>query len=69
MLLKPTNHTPLYTGSARSFHGDTEKGIKVCGTGRFCSEHAHKYTDVRPKTALAHTAQVEHHKEDALDYI
>ena len=28
-------------------------------TARFCSEEAHKYTDVDQ----AHTAQVEHHKE------
>ena len=33
LLLKPASPTPLITGSARSFHSDTERGIKVM---RYC---------------------------------
>ena len=34
--------TPSNTGSARSFNRDTERGIKVCDTARFCTEEAPK---------------------------
>ena len=49
LLLKPASPTPSYTGLARSFQRDTEKGIKVLLTARFCSEAVHKCTDVRPE--------------------
>ena len=57
LLLKPASHTPSYTGSARSFQRDNEKEQKSCGTARFCSEAAHKYTDVRSPRA-PHVASI-----------
>ena len=49
LLLKPANPTPSNTGSTRSFQRNTERGIKLSGTARFCSGKAQKYTDVRSK--------------------
>ena len=73
LLLKPASPTPSNMGAIRSFHRDTGKGIKVRRyTARFCSEEAHKWTDVRSQRRLlpapAHTAQGEHHKEGASGY-
>ena len=70
LLLKPASPTPSNMGAIRSFHRDTDKGIKVRRyTAKFCSEEAHKWTDVRSQRRLlpapAHTAQGEHHKECA----
>ena len=73
LLFKPDSPTPSSTGSSRSFQRDTERGIKVLQDARFCSEEAHKYTNVRPKhdvqPALARMAQVEHHKVGSSGYI
>ena len=46
LLLKPANPTPSNTESTRSFQRVTEREKKSCGTERFCSVEAHKYTDV-----------------------
>ena len=39
---------------------ETERGLRFCGTARFCSEEAHEYTDERPEhrsyPALTQTA-------------
>ena len=45
LLLKPASPRPSNTGSTRSFQRDTEMGIKVLQSARFCSGNAHKYTD------------------------
>ena len=72
LLLKPANPAPSNTGSTRSFQRETERDYKSCGTARFCSGEAQKYTDVRSrhhvKPGLAHKAQVERHKVGALGY-
>ena len=52
LLLKPASPTPSNKGSERSFHRDTETGIKVRWHCEGCSEEAHKYTDVRPKQRI-----------------
>ena len=43
LLLKPASPTPSNTGSLRSFHRDTDKGIKV-----------RRYCEVNKKLHLSH---------------
>ena len=50
--LKTTISTPSNTGSAISCHRNTMRGIKVMQYYEFCSEKAHKYTDVQLKHRL-----------------
>ena len=72
LLLKPANPTPSNTESTRSFREILRGELKSCGTARFCSGEAQKYTDVRSKhrglPGLAHKAQVECHKVGASGY-
>ena len=74
ILSNPASPTPSNTLSRRSFHRDTEWGIKVCEvcrTVRFCSE-VQKNTDERPrhhvKPVLEQKARAEHHKVAVLGY-
>ena len=63
LLLKPA--LLLKRGLQYHSRGTLRGEQKSFGTVRFCSDVAHKYTDVRPGhrvlPALAHTVQVAHH--------
>ena len=66
------SHTIKYGDSMIVPEGHSRGEQKSCGTARFCSDAAYKYTDVRPghrmQPSLAHTVQVEHQQVDASGY-
>ena len=65
LLLKPASRTPSTRGQQDHSRGTLRREQKSCETARFCSEVAHRYTDMQPGhcvlPAMSHTVQVAHH--------
>ena len=70
--MKPASPTPSNTGSARSFHMDTERGINLlrcCEVLQRGEAEVYGCATRAPRVpAPAHTAQVAHHKEGVSGY-